>query len=66
MPTEPNPTNDGVTAIAIRSVNPFLCVLQVIETSGGGAISANGVVWDIEVQWRPGVDRPDFAPVPLI
>jgi hypothetical protein len=49
MPTEPNPTNDGVTAIAIRSVNPFLGVLQVIETSGGRAISANGVVWDIEV-----------------
>lgn len=34
---------------AIRRVNPFLGVLQVIETSGGRAISANGVVWDIEV-----------------
>ena len=35
---------------AIRSVNPFLGVLQVIETPGGRAISANGVVWDIEVR----------------
>ena len=34
---------------AIRRVNPFLGVLQVIETDGGRAISANGVVWDIEV-----------------
>lgn len=38
-----------VRSYAIRRVNPFLGVLQVIETRGGRAISANGVVWDIEV-----------------
>ena len=38
-----------VRAYAIRRVNPFLGVLQIIETDGGRAISANGVVWDIEV-----------------
>jgi hypothetical protein len=40
---------DHVHAYAIRRVNPFLGVLQVIETEDGRAISANGVVWDIEV-----------------
>lgn len=34
---------------AIRRVNPFLGVLQIIKNSSGRAISANGVVWDIEV-----------------
>jgi hypothetical protein len=50
------PANDNlskqteiVRSYAIRRVNPFLGVLQVIETDGGRAISANGVVWDIEV-----------------
>jgi hypothetical protein len=51
MPAEDPSTNetDAVRAYAIRRVNPFLGVLQVIETEGGRAISANGVVWDIEV-----------------
>mgnify|MGYP001813741748 CR=1 FL=1 len=40
---------EGVHAYAIRRVNPFLGVLQIIETDGGRAVSANGVVWDIEV-----------------
>ncbi|MFW2374786.1 MAG: hypothetical protein ACN4GM_16805 [Gammaproteobacteria bacterium] len=40
---------DLVRSYAIRRVNPFLGVLQVIETVGGRASSANGVVWDIEV-----------------
>lgn len=39
-----------VQAYAIRRVNPFLGVLQVIETSGGRAVSSNGVVWEIELQ----------------
>ena len=38
-----------VRCYAVRRVNPFLGVLQIIETPGGRAISANGVVWDIEV-----------------
>lgn len=40
---------DFVRCYAIRRVNPFLGVLQVIKTNGGRAISVNGVVWDIEV-----------------
>jgi len=39
-----------VKAYAIRRVNPFLGVLQVIETEGGRAISSNGVVWEIELR----------------
>jgi hypothetical protein len=39
-----------VKAYAIRRVNPFLGVLQVIETKGGRAISRNGVVWEIELR----------------
>lgn len=34
---------------AIRRVNPFLGVLQVVESDEGRAISANGVVWDIQL-----------------
>ncbi len=34
---------------AIRRVNPFLGVLQVVETDQGRAISSNGVVWDLQV-----------------
>lgn len=47
--TQPASTNVAVRSYAIRRVNPFLGVLQVIETIGGRAVSANGVVWDIEV-----------------
>ena len=39
-----------VQAYAVRRVNPFLGVLQVIETSGGRALSSNGVVWEIELR----------------
>jgi len=39
-----------IQAYAIRRVNPFLGVLQVIETKGGRAISSNGVVWEIELR----------------
>lgn len=45
-----NTEANDVREYAIRRVNPFLGVLQVIETAGGRAISANGVVWDIEVR----------------
>jgi hypothetical protein len=34
---------------AIRRVNPFLGVLQVLECEAGRAISSNGVTWDIQV-----------------
>ena len=39
-----------IRAYAIRRVNPFLGVLQVIETDGGRAVSSNGVVWEIELR----------------
>jgi len=39
-----------VHCYAVRRVNPFLGVMQIIETTGGRAISTNGVVWDIEVR----------------
>lgn len=39
-----------VETYAIRRVNPFLGVLQVIETQGGRAVSSNGVVWEIELR----------------
>ena len=42
--------SDEVKAYAIRRVNPFLGVLQVIETQGGRAVSSNGVVWEIDLR----------------
>ena len=39
-----------IRAYAIRRVNPFMGVLQVIETDGGRAVSSNGVVWEIELR----------------
>jgi hypothetical protein len=39
---------------AIRRVNPFLGVLQIIKTPDGRAISSNGLTWEIQV----------LAPVP--
>jgi hypothetical protein len=46
---------DGIVrSYAIRRVNPFLGVSQIIETSDGRATSANGVVWDIEVRAEVG------------
>ena len=40
---------ENIHRYSIRRVNPFLGVLQVIETDCGRAVSANGVVWDIEI-----------------
>jgi hypothetical protein len=44
------PETDSVRSYAIRRVNPFLGVLQVIDGRGGRALSANGVVWEIEIR----------------
>lgn len=41
--------NTDLQCYAIRRVNPFLGVLQIIKNRSGRAISANGKVWDIEV-----------------
>jgi hypothetical protein len=35
---------------ARRRVNPFLGVLQILETAQGRALSANGLVWDIQIR----------------
>ena len=45
-----------VRAYAVRRINPFMGVLQVIETDGGRAASSNGIVWDIEMR----TERPDM------
>jgi hypothetical protein len=42
--------SDSVRCYAIRRVNPFLGVLQVIETGNSRAASANGVAWDIQIR----------------
>lgn len=41
--------NPVIERYAIRRVNPFLGVLQVITTPDGRASSANGLTWDIQV-----------------
>ena len=41
--------SNKLNSYAFRRVNPFLGVMQVIETEGGRASSTNGIVWDIEV-----------------
>jgi hypothetical protein len=39
-----------ISCYAIRRLNPFLGVLQMIEIDGGRASTTNGVVWHIELQ----------------
>jgi hypothetical protein len=39
----------AVDCYAIRRVNPFLGVLQIINTADGRASSTNGVTWEIQV-----------------
>jgi len=41
--------NSEVECYAIRRVNPFLGVLQIVNTPDGRASSANGLTWDIQV-----------------
>ena len=42
-------TNREAHCYALRRLNPFLGVIQVIETSCGRASSSNGLVWDIQI-----------------
>jgi hypothetical protein len=39
----------AVDCYAIRRVNPFLGVLQIIKTPDGRALSSNGLSWEIQV-----------------
>jgi len=51
MPAKDNESPEtGAMSYAIRRLNPFLGVLQVIETEGRRAVSTNGVVWNIEIR----------------
>ena len=38
-----------VRSYAIRRLNPFLGVLQILETRDGRAVTVNGVVWQLEL-----------------
>ena len=51
MPVNNKPYREAgdVSSFAIRRVNPFLGVLQVLEMQGGRAISSNGVVWSLAI-----------------
>lgn len=55
-------TDEAVRRYAIRRVNPFLGVMQIVEADEGRALSCNGVVWEILVRathgssWRHGRD----------
>jgi hypothetical protein len=55
--------NEVVRSYAIRRVNPFRGVMQVIEAEEGRALSCNGVVreilvraWQSDARERPGRD----------
>ena len=51
MNTDELHTETGdVQCYAIRRINPFLGVLQVVKTDGGRAISSNGIVWELELR----------------
>ena len=43
-------TSTHVKCYALRRVNPFLGVLQVLETEDGRTISTNGFRWNIELR----------------
>lgn len=47
-------TYNGVCCYAIRRLNPFVGVQQIIETPNGRASTTNGLVWHVEVL----VDKP--------
>lgn len=42
-------THADVHCYALRRLNPFLGVVQVVETHSGRAISSNGLVWDVQL-----------------
>ena len=52
-----NEEHEAVRSYAIRRVNPFRGVMQVIEAEEGRALSCNGVVWEILVRARQSSDQ---------
>lgn len=49
--------NGAVRRYAIRRVNPFRGVMQVVEAEEGRALSCNGMVWEILVRARQSKPR---------
>ena len=52
-----NPIKNETRAVrhyAVRRVNPFRGVMQIIEAEQGRALSCNGIVWEILVRARQG------------
>ena len=45
-----NREKEVLRVYAIRRVNPFLGVMQIVEAEEGRALSCNGVVWEILVR----------------
>ena len=46
--------SEGVHRYAVRRVNPFRGVMQVIKAEEGRALSCNGIVWEILVRATQG------------
>ena len=42
-------TERELLCYALRRLNPFLGVVQVVETPSGRASSSNGLVWDVQI-----------------
>ena len=49
-----NSETKAVRHFAVRRVNPFLGVMQIIEAEQGRALSCNGIVWEILVRAMQG------------
>lgn len=55
MQNEPIPGEDETAhCYAVRRVNPFRGVMQIIESEAGRALSCNGIVWEILVSAAQG------------
>ncbi len=52
-----NREKEVLRVYAIRRVNPFLGVMQIVEAEEGRALSCNGVVWEILVRATLGSTR---------
>ena len=53
LPNHRTIETEAVRRYAVRRVNPFRGVMQVIEAEEGRALSCNGVVWEILVRAKP-------------
>ena len=58
-----NREKEVLRVYAIRRVNPFLGVMQIVEAEEGRALSCNGVVWEILVRATLGSTRSSLSQV---